>query len=82
MILQERLDTQRSQFEKKAPKEALDIMHRATEDLRNSGMMDLIHKIGDAAPDFELKNAFGQSILSTNLLKDGPLVVSFYRGKW
>jgi hypothetical protein len=82
MNLKERLDAQRSEFEKKAPKDALDIMHRATDDLRNSGIMDRILKIGDAAPDFELKNAFGQSIRSRSLLNDGPLVVSFYRGKW
>ena len=82
MNLQERLDARRSQFEKKAPKEALDIMHRATEDLRNSGIMDRILKIGDTAPDFELKNAFGQSIRSRSLIGVGPLVVSFYRGKW
>ncbi len=82
MNLQERLDALRSQFEKKAPKEALDILHRATEDLRNSGILDRILKIGDAAPDFELKNAFGQLIHSKSLISDGPLVVSFYRGKW
>ncbi len=82
MNLQERLDARRSQFEKKAPKEALDIMHRATEDLRNSGIMDRILKIGDTAPDFELKNAFGQPIRSKSLISDGPLVVSFFRGKW
>jgi hypothetical protein len=82
MNLQERLDARRSQSEKKAPKEALDIMHRAAEDLRNSGIMDRILKIGDTAPDFELKNAFGQSIRSKSLIGDGPLVVGFYRGKW
>ncbi len=48
MNLQERLDARRSQFEKKAPKEALDIMHRATEDLRNSGIMDRIRKLNYA----------------------------------
>jgi hypothetical protein len=82
MNLQERLDARRSQFEKKAPKEILDIMHRAVEDIRNSGIMDRILKIGDTAPDFDLKNAFGQSIRSKILLNDGPLVVCFYRGKW
>ena len=82
MNLQERLDARRSQLEKKAPKETLDIMHRATEDIRDSGIMDRTLKIGDTAPDFELKNAFGESIRLRSLLSDGPLVVSFYRGKW
>ena len=82
MILQEKLDAQRSAFDKKAPKEALDIMHRAMDDLRNSGITDRILKIGDTAPDFELTNAAGQPIRLQNLIDNGPLVVSFYRGKW
>ena len=31
-------------------------MHRATDDLRNSGKMQDVLKSGDTAPDFELKN--------------------------
>jgi len=34
MSLQEKLDAYKAGMAKKAPKEALDIMHRATEDLR------------------------------------------------
>jgi hypothetical protein len=82
MKLQERLDARRLQFEEKAPKETLDIMHRVTEDLRNSGIMDHILKIGDTAPDFELKNALGQPIQLRSLISDGPLVICFFRGKW
>ena len=82
MPLQEKLDAHKSAFEKKAPKEALEIMHRATDDLRNSGIMDRILKVGDTAPDFELTNAAGQPIRLKSLISNGPLVVSFYRGKW
>ena len=35
MSLQEKLDAYKAGMATKAPKEALDIMHRATEDLRN-----------------------------------------------
>ncbi|GAH09804.1 unnamed protein product, partial [marine sediment metagenome] len=37
MILQEKLDEIKKGFESSAPTEALAVMHRATEDLRNSG---------------------------------------------
>ncbi|MGD2272058.1 MAG: hypothetical protein PVI06_16775 [Desulfobacterales bacterium] len=82
MNLQERLDAQRSQFEKKAPQKALDIMHRATEDLRNSGIKQGVLKVGDTAPQFELSNAYGKLVRMKTLLNNGPLVVSFNRGKW
>ena len=82
MNLQERLNAQRAQFEKTAPKDVLGIFHRVTDDLRRSGIMDRILKVGDTAPEFELNNAFGDLRRSKNYLSDGPLIVGFYRGKW
>ena len=82
MSLQEKLDAYKAGMVKKAPKEALDIMHRATEDLRNSAIMEGVRKIGDPAPEFELQNSAGELIRLKDLLSGGPLVLSFYRGKW
>lgn len=82
MALQEKLDKLKADFEAKAPKDALDIMHRATDELRGSGIMQQMLKIGDKAPEFELKNADENLIRSKNLLSSGPLVLSFYRGRW
>jgi peroxiredoxin len=39
-------------------------------------------KIGERAPGFELSNALGNQILLANLLKNGPVVITFYRGSW
>ena len=82
MTLQERLDARKTQFESQAPKEALAVMHRATEDLRQSGIMDAIASVGDPAPHFVLNNAQGTAIDSRQWIANGPLVLSFYRGKW
>jgi hypothetical protein len=82
MALQEKLNKLKAGFEAKAPKDALEIMHRATDDLRNSGIMQGVLKSGDTAPDFELKNADENVIRLKDLLTSGPLVLSFYRGKW
>ncbi len=82
MALQEKLDKLKAGFEAKAPKDALKIMHRATDDLRNSGIMQGVSKSGDTAPDFELTNAAENVIRLKDLLTNGPLVLSFYRGKW
>ena len=82
MSLQDKLDEVKKEFESSAPAEALTIMHRATEDLRNSGIMDRILKVGDTAPGIMLPDVQGQMVSSSDLLSKGPLVVSFYRGVW
>ena len=82
MTLQEKLNNLKANFEKSAPKEALKVMHRATSDLNNSGIMDGVAKTGDTAPEFELKDNDEKVIRLKDFLAKGPLVLSFYRGKW
>ncbi len=38
--------------------------------------------IGDRAPDFTLSDALGQPVALADLLVQGPVVVTFYRGDW
>ena len=80
--LQDKLDDRRKNFESSAPPEKLAIMHRATNDLRLSGIMERVLKTGDRAPNFSLPDENGNLVGSLELLKKGPLVVSFYRGAW
>ena len=82
MTLKEKLDAMRERSETRIPPEALAIMHRATDDVRQSGILDRVLKPGDEAPAFSLPNAEGKTIRSADLLARGPLVVSFYRGVW
>jgi hypothetical protein len=82
MSLQDKLDGVKKEFEAGAPPEALTVMHRATEDLLNSGIMEQIMKAGEKAPDFTLPNQQGKMVGSSELLRKGPLVLSFYRGVW
>ena len=46
MSLKEKLDGRKEEFKKQAPPEAQEIMHKATEDLRNSGIADRALKVG------------------------------------
>lgn len=82
MTLQEKLNNLKANFEKSAPKEAVEIMHRATSDLSNSEIMGRVVKIGDTAPEFELKDNDEKVIRLKDYLVKGPVVLSFYRGKW
>ncbi len=82
MTLQEKLDAYRAEFESKVAPEKLAVMHRATEDLRRSGILDRVIKVGQPAPEFVLQSLHGEKVSSPELLRRGPLVVTFYRGVW
>jgi hypothetical protein len=57
-MLAERLDTIRKGADKRIPPDKRAIMHRATDDLRASGILDGVIKVGDRLPAFALKSAF------------------------
>lgn len=57
-------------------------MDRATYDLKTSGILNHSIKVGDTLPAFGLKNQNGNLVESTPLLKEGFLVISFFRGLW
>jgi hypothetical protein len=82
MTLQQKLDAEREKFESSAPKEAVEVMHKATEDLKKSGIMDRAIKVGDKAPDFTLRNAHSKPVQLKERLSQGPVVLGFYRGRW
>jgi len=80
--LNDRLDRIREGFVAKAPESARTIMHRATNDLRDSGILDRIPKVGSVLPAFELTDTEGVTVSSADLLSRGPLIATFYRGLW
>ena len=85
--LQERLDEFKKAFESgappyNAPHEVIETMHRATAELKASGVETRALKVGDRAPVFSLFNQDHVLVSSENLLHQGPLVVSFFRGHW
>ena len=87
MKLQERLDAFKASLESgeppfNVPQSAIEIMHRATEELRRSGQAERALAVGARAPAFALLNQHGQIISSADLLARGPLVMSFFRGHW
>jgi len=77
-----RLDRIREGFAQQAPAEALAAIHRATDDLRASGIGERIPRVGSALVPFELPDTEGNDVSSSDLLSKGPLVMTFYRGLW
>ena len=87
MTLQAKLDAFKADFKGGkapyfAPPEIHPIMERATAELIASGQAGRALQAGDQAPVFTLDDAEGQPVSSAELLAQGPLVISFYRGVW
>lgn len=82
MQLERTLAELRDKFAKIIPDSASAIMEGHIESLRKNGSIDRILKSGTNAPAFTLKNQHGEDISSVDLIKRGPLVVSFTRGSW
>ncbi len=64
------------------PEEALNTMMATTQALVDTGLADNALNVGQTCPDFELKNAHGHIVSLDEQLKNGPQVISFYRGAW
>jgi len=82
MSLQEQLDQIRAGSKSRLPEEAKAIMRNATELLVRSGQVDKATASGSFAPDFALQDTDGTTWDSRVLRKDGPLILTFFRGHW
>ena len=82
MSLAEQWDALREGSGKRIPADKRAIMGQATVDLRASGILDGVAKPGDRLPDFSLRNAHGMVVHSADLLGQGAIVLSVFRGTW
>jgi len=67
---------------KRIPPDKLAVMQRATADLRASGILDGVIKVGDTLPSFQLANMRGAPVTSQSLLGKGAVVLTVFRGHW
>ena len=63
------------------PREVSTVISRELEEVERAGTAPGL-SVGEDAPDFELPDATGRRVRLSELLKDGPVVLSFYRGEW
>ncbi len=82
MNLQNQIKKMQTELIPQIPEDALRAIMAGTERLVLSGLAEKSLQKGDKAPSFSLPNARGEAVSSTELLTNGPLVVSFYRGGW
>lgn len=87
MKLQDQLDAFKAAFEAgqlpfNPPASVHDLLRRNIEELITAEITNSALSVGDCAPEFILPDTQGNPVSSRQLLVQGPLVVSFYRGGW
>jgi peroxiredoxin len=64
------------------PAERLTTVDQTIEELIRSGIAGQALKAGNTIPSFELPDGDGMLWRSEDLLRNGPVVIVFYRGRW
>jgi hypothetical protein len=82
MTLKAKLDQIKAGAAQKIPPEVFKKMGAATNELRDSGIMDGVVKVGSKFPPFALSNQSGVQIRSEDLLARGAVVLTVFRGHW
>ncbi len=82
MSLEDQLAKIRAGSAKRIPEDKRAVLGRATQELRESGIMDGVIKVGDPLPPFALQNTDGVEVSSADLLAQGAVVLTVFRGHW
>jgi peroxiredoxin len=72
----------RSNLSNMLPADALQVFDKDAKALQEKHTSILKLNKGDKAPDFSLSNATGDTIKLSDLLENGKVVLTFYRGTW
>ena len=81
MSLARRLQAINDSLTRQAP-EAAAAIHGFIDELRASGLADRALKVGDGAPSFALAATDGGVVSLDTLVTRGPVILTFYRGRW
>ena len=80
--LQDQLDEITANTRNLVQPERLAVSERAVEELFATGMEQRILPVGAKAPEFTLRDSTGRLVKSSDVLALGPLIISFFRGRW
>ena len=82
VLLQEQLDARKTQWMQSAPEEVQNWYQENQSAIEQSGILGLAVQKGAQAPNFTLKNALGADVSLYEKLKEGPVILTWYRGGW
>ncbi|MBO9692077.1 peroxiredoxin-like family protein [Chryseobacterium sp.] len=64
------------------PQDILNAFGSSIEDLKTKNIEENSIQIGEQIPEFSMPNAYGKKIDSEEILKNGKMILVFYRGSW
>src|SRR6202008_1491767 len=82
MSLEQELAAFKVEFSRTAPAGRAALYEAKIEELRADFALASAVSVDEAAPDFALPNAAGKSLVLKELLRSGPVILTFYRGGW
>ena len=82
MSLKAQIDAFNVQKEANLPADVLALMNTTNEELIAQHIKNNAQQVGDKVENFTLANHLGKNVELVDLLKKGPVVISFYRGAW
>jgi peroxiredoxin len=82
MTLKHEIENFQKEMIPQIPGNVLQALQRTSAELLAKNIEEKAVKKGNTIPSFTLPDATGKTIISDDLLKDGPVVISFYRGGW
>jgi peroxiredoxin len=80
--LKEKLEARSAEAAKVVPAEVRTEYGKGIQAVEKSGIEKSAKQVGDKAPDFTLKNPSGHEVSLSEALKNGPVVLTWYRGGW
>ena len=80
--LKQQLDATNKRFSDSMAPAVVNNINAAIKEVQDSGILANAKNEGDAAPDFTLPDAAGHEVNLHALLKQGPVVLTWYRGNW
>jgi len=80
--LAESLNAKKQHFLKVADQRKIEVYEGGIQAVVDSGIVQSAKQTGDAYADFTLKNAQGTTTTLSDLVADGPVVLTWYRGGW
>lgn len=80
--LKQQIEELNENLAQQLPTEVLEVFSKSIQDLKAKNIEENSISIGDLFPDFSLPNTNDETVQLKELLKNGKVIVAFFRGSW